>query len=39
MQNTLESNAKVALTVYTRLANINGTLQAGRDRKIPSVQR
>ena len=31
MQNTLESNTNVALTVYTCLANINGTLQTGRD--------
>ena len=37
-KNTLESNTNVALTVYTCLANINGTLQTGRDRKIPVVQ-
>ena len=37
-KNTLESNTDVALTVYTCLANINGTLQTGRDRKIPVVQ-
>jgi len=37
-KNTRESNTNVALTVYTCLANINGTLQAGRDRKIPGVQ-
>ena len=37
-KNTLESNTNVALTVYTCLANINGTLQTGRDRKIPGVQ-
>jgi len=30
--NTLESDTKVALTVYTCLADINGTLQTGRDR-------
>ena len=34
-KNTLESNTIVALTVYTCLANINGTLQTRRDRKIP----
>ena len=33
-KNTLESNTDVALTVYTCLANITGTLQTGRDRKI-----
>jgi len=37
-KNTLESNTNVALTVYTCLANISGTLQTGRDRKIPGVQ-
>ena len=37
-KNTLESDTSVTLTVYTCLANINGTLQAGRDRKIPGVQ-
>ena len=37
-KNTLESNTNVALTLYTCLANINGTLQTGRDRKIPGVQ-
>ena len=31
-KNTLESNIDVALTVYTCFANINGTLQTGRDR-------
>jgi len=31
-KNTLESNTTVALTVDTCLANINGTLQTGRDR-------
>jgi len=37
-KNTLESNTNVALTIYTCLANISGTLQTGRDRKIPGVQ-
>jgi len=37
-KNTLESNTNFALTVYTCLANINGTLQTGRDQKIPGVQ-
>jgi len=37
-KNTLESHTNVALTVYTCLANINGTLQTGTDRKIPGVQ-
>jgi len=37
-RNTLEFNTNVALTLYTCLANINGTLQTGRDRKIPGVQ-
>ena len=37
-KNTLESNTNVALTVYTCLSNINGTLKTGRDRKIPGVQ-
>jgi len=34
-KNTLESNTNVALTC---LANINGTLQTGKDQKIPGVQ-
>jgi len=37
-KNTLEPNTNVALTVYTCLPNINGTLQTGRDRKIPGAQ-
>jgi len=37
-KNALESNTNVALTVDTCLANTNGTLQTGRDRKIPGVQ-
>jgi len=37
-KNTLGSNTSVALTVYTCLANINGTLQTGRDRKTPGIQ-
>jgi len=37
-KHTLESNTNVALTVYTCLANINGTLQTGKDRTIPGVQ-
>jgi len=32
-KNTLESNTNVALTVYTYLANIDDTLQTGRDRQ------
>ena len=37
-KNTIESNTNVALTVYTCIANINGTLQTSKDRKIPGVQ-
>ena len=37
-KNTLESNTNVAPTVYTCLANINGALQTGRDRKIRGLQ-
>jgi len=37
-KSTLESNTNVAHTVYICLANINGTLQTGRDPKIPGVE-
>ena len=37
-KNTLEYITNVALTVSTCIANMNGTLQTGRDRKIPGVQ-